>query len=144
MSAIIKTQRNFATKAEERQRRVTIAVGNDGKPGELETLMPGLGEREGETRLVRAMKVRAVPTPLSPVISNLVLDGLEQVACGSSRFRRRHHLNYVRWADDFIVTANSREVLEEVVLPRINAFLAERGVWLSTEKTVITPHLGGF
>lgn len=81
---------------------------------------------------------------ISPVISNLVLDGLEQVACGSSRFRRRHHLNYVRWADDFIVTANSREVLEEVVLPRINAFLAERGVWLSTEKTVITPICEGF
>jgi RNA-directed DNA polymerase len=48
---------------------------------------------------------------ISPVISNLVVDGLEQVAWGSSRFRRRHHLNYVRWADDFIVTANSREVL---------------------------------
>jgi hypothetical protein len=43
MSASIKTQRNFATKAEERQRRVTIAVCNDGKPGERETLMPGLG-----------------------------------------------------------------------------------------------------
>ncbi len=50
----------------------------------------------------------------------------------------------MRWADDFIVTANSREVLEEVVLPRINAFLAERGVWLSTEKTVITPICEGF
>ena len=34
--------------------------------------------------------------------------------------------------------------LEEVVLPRINAFLAERGVWLSTEKTVITPICEGF
>jgi RNA-directed DNA polymerase len=90
------------------------------------------------------MKVRAVPTPLSPVVSHRVLDGLEQVACGSSRFQRRHHLNYVRWADDFIVTANSREVLEEVVLPRIKAFLAERGVWLSTEKTVITPLSRGF
>jgi RNA-directed DNA polymerase len=30
---------------------------------------------------------------ISPMISNLVLDDLEQVACGSSRFRRRHHLN---------------------------------------------------
>jgi RNA-directed DNA polymerase len=50
----------------------------------------------------------------------------------------------VRWADDFIVTANSREVLEEGVRPRINAFLAERGVRLSTEKTVITPISQGF
>jgi len=82
----------------------------------------------------------------SPVMSNRVLDGLEQGVCGSSssRFRRRHHIHYVRWADDFIVTANSREVLAEVVLPRINAFLAERGVRLSVEKTVITPLSQGF
>jgi RNA-directed DNA polymerase len=45
----------------------------------------------------------------------------------------------VRWADDCIVTANAREVLADVILPRINAFLAERGVRVSTEKTVITP-----
>jgi RNA-directed DNA polymerase len=81
---------------------------------------------------------------ISPVISNLVLDGLEHVVCGPSRFRRRHHLHYVRWADDFIVTATSRQALEEVILPRIEAFLAERGVRLSTEKTVITPLAQGF
>jgi RNA-directed DNA polymerase len=50
----------------------------------------------------------------------------------------------VRWADDFIVTANSRQVLEEVILPRIEAFLTDRGVRLSTEKTVITPLARGF
>jgi RNA-directed DNA polymerase len=80
----------------------------------------------------------------SPVISNLVRDGLEQVVCGPSRFRRRHHLHYGRWADDFIVTANSRQVLDQVILPRIAAFLLERGVRLSTEKTVITPLARGF
>jgi len=78
------------------------------------------------------------------VISNLVLDGLEHVVCGPARFRRRHHLHYVRWADDFIVTANSRQVLEEVILPRITAFLRERGVRLSAEKIVITPLAQGF
>ena len=81
---------------------------------------------------------------ISPVISNRVLDGLEQVVGGSLRFRRRHNLHYVRWADDFIVTANSREVLTDVILPRINAFLAERGVRLSAEKTVLTPLSQGF
>jgi RNA-directed DNA polymerase len=81
---------------------------------------------------------------LSPVISNLVLDGLEAVVHGSSGHRRVHNLNYVRWADDFIVTATSRQELVEVVLPRIEAFLAERGVRLSTEKTVITPLAQGF
>jgi len=81
---------------------------------------------------------------LSPVISNMVLDGLEQVVCSHPRFRRRYNINYVRWADDFVVTANSREVLAETVLPRINAFLAERGVRLSADKTLLTPIAEGF
>jgi RNA-directed DNA polymerase len=81
---------------------------------------------------------------ISPVMSNMVLDGLEQVVRSHPRFQRRYNINYVRWADDFIVTANSRQVLAEVVLPRINAFLAERGVWLSAEKTLITPVAKGF
>ena len=75
---------------------------------------------------------------ISPVISNLVLDGLEAVVQGNPWHRRVHNINYVRWADDFLVTATSRQELAEVVLPRIEAFLAARGVRLSTEKTVIT------
>jgi RNA-directed DNA polymerase len=81
---------------------------------------------------------------ISPAISNQVWDGLEAVIHGSAWYRRVHNLNYIRWADDFIVTANSREVLEDVVLPRINAFLAERGVRLSPTKTLITPIEQGF
>jgi hypothetical protein len=81
---------------------------------------------------------------LSPVSSNLVLDGLEAIGQGSSWHRSIHNLNYVRWADDFLVTATSRQVLETDTLPRIAAFLAERGVRLSTEKTVITPLAQGF
>src|SRR5712692_412126 len=81
---------------------------------------------------------------ISPVISNLVLDGLEAIVQGSSWQRSVHNLNYVRWADDFLVAANSRQVLAETVLPRINAFLSERGVRLSAEKTVITPISQGF
>ena len=81
---------------------------------------------------------------LSPVIRNLVLDGLEAVVQGGNWHRRVHHSNDVRWADDFLVTANSREVLEETVLPRINALLAARGVRLSPTKTVITHISQGF
>jgi RNA-directed DNA polymerase len=81
---------------------------------------------------------------ISPVISNMVLDGLEAVVHGNSGHRRVHNINYVRWADDFIVTATSRQELAEVVQPRIEAFLADRGVRLSTEKTVITPLAQGF
>jgi Retron-type reverse transcriptase len=81
---------------------------------------------------------------ISPVISNLGLEGLEAVVHGSPWQRRVHNINFIRWADDFIVTANSREVLEQTVLPRINAFLGERGVRLSPTKTVITPLSEGF
>jgi RNA-directed DNA polymerase len=81
---------------------------------------------------------------ISPVISNRVLDGLESVVHGGKQNRRRHHINHVRWADDFMVTANSREVLEEQLLPHIEAFLEERGVRLSAQKTLITPLSEGF
>jgi RNA-directed DNA polymerase len=81
---------------------------------------------------------------ISPVISNRVLDGLEAVVQGGHWHRRVHNINFVRWADDFIVTANSREVLEQTILPQINAFMDERGVRLSMEKTVITPLSQGF
>jgi RNA-directed DNA polymerase len=81
---------------------------------------------------------------ISPGGSTLVLDGREAVVHGGAWHRRVHHINAVRWADDFIVTANSRQVLEETILPRISAFLAERGVRLSTEKTGMTPITDGF
>jgi len=81
---------------------------------------------------------------VSPVISNMVLDGLEDVVHGGPWHRRVHKINYVRWADDFIVTANSQEVLAETVLPSINTFLAARGVRLSPHKTIITPLTQGF
>jgi RNA-directed DNA polymerase len=81
---------------------------------------------------------------ISPVVSNRVLDGLEAVVHGGSWHRRVHNSNSGRWADDCLVTANSRQVLADTVLPRLNAFLAERGVRLSPTKTVMPPMAQGF
>ena len=53
-------------------------------------------------------------------------------------------VNFVRYADDFIVTGENREILENGVLPIIREFLSERGLELSEEKTVITPIEDGF
>ena len=47
----------------------------------------------------------------------------------------------MRYADDFVVTGASRELLENEVRPLIERFLAERGLTLSAEKTKIT-HIG--
>ena len=50
-------------------------------------------------------------------------------------------MNFVRYADDFIITGESPEFLREKVLPIVREFLTERGLQLSEEKTVIT-HIG--
>lgn len=70
---------------------------------------------------------------ISPLIANMVLDGLEKVVERSTKYRERVKL--VRYADDFIVTAQSEEILKEKVVPAINRFLQTRGLKLSTEKT---------
>ena len=87
---------------------------------------------------------------ISPTICNMVLDGLE------AQIKKKYHktkvngkayfpkVNFVRYADDFIVTGESREILENGVLPIIREFLSERGLELSEERTVITHIEDGF
>ncbi len=78
----------------------------------------------------------------SPCLANLALDGLEEVVLAIGKQKDKIH--FVRYADDWIVTASSREILEEKVLPTVSAFLKERGLELSTEKTKITHINEGF
>jgi RNA-directed DNA polymerase len=84
----------------------------------------------------------------SPVIANIALDGLEaavHASIGVSKLaRRKAKLNVIRYADDFVVTGASKEVLESVVLPAIRRFMAVRGLELSEEKTRITRITEGF
>lgn len=87
---------------------------------------------------------------ISPVISNMVLDGLEKVI--KEKYHRRKiggktyfpKVNFVRFADDFIVTGEAPEQLENGVKPLIKQFLEERGLELSEEKTLITHIDNGF
>jgi len=85
--------------------------------------------------------------PLSPVAANLTLDGLETLLWEryhTTKKGRSHKVNFVRFADDFIITGASREVLEDEVKPLVEHFMAERGLELSQEKTVITHIEDGF
>ena len=50
----------------------------------------------------------------------------------------------VVYADDFIVSGNSKELLETKVKPTIEEFLKERGLTLSGKKTIITNIDTGF
>lgn len=75
---------------------------------------------------------------ISPLLANIGLHGLEQfVKTTNSK------LGIVRYADDFIVTARDKGSLEKAQT-RIQQWLSERGLELSTEKTVITPLEDGF
>jgi RNA-directed DNA polymerase len=78
----------------------------------------------------------------SPVIANLTLDGMEPLI--KSLTRRQDKVHIIRYADDFIITGNSKELLEEQVKPAIENFLATRGLTLSDEKTRITHIDEGF
>ena len=88
---------------------------------------------------------------ISPVLANLALDGLERRL--REKYPRRGKgswhgakalVNLVRYADDFIVTGRSKELLEEEVKPLVEQFLRERGLELSPEKTSVTPIEEGF
>lgn len=83
---------------------------------------------------------------ISPVLANMTLDGLEAML--AEKFPRAKKtglkMNMVRYADDFIITGNSKEWLEQEVKPAVVEFLAERGLVLSPEKTKITHIKEGF
>ena len=78
----------------------------------------------------------------SPTLANMTLDGLEAVAKASAPKGQKVHV--VRYADDFIITGASQAVLEERVKPAVAAFLRERGLELSPEKTKLTHIEVGF
>ena len=83
---------------------------------------------------------------ISPVIANMALDGLEETArsVASKQRNPRSKIHVIRYADDFVVTAESKELLEEKVIPAVEGFLAERGLRLSREKSKITHIREGF
>src|SRR3546814_11874591 len=56
----------------------------------------------------------------------------------------KQKVNIVRYADDFIITGATKEVLENEVRPMVEEFLAARGLTLSPEKSKITHIDDGF
>jgi len=78
----------------------------------------------------------------SPILANLTLDGMEQVA--KTAAGRKDKVHFIRYADDFVVTGASKEILEQKVKPALTAFLLARGLRLSEQKTVLTHISEGF
>ena len=90
---------------------------------------------------------------ISPTLANMVLDGMVSAIDTALNIKRMHRdgsnknphkIHLIRYADDFVVTASNKEVLEEKVKPAIVEFLAKRGLELSKEKTFITHIDQGF
>lgn len=73
---------------------------------------------------------------ISPALLVMTLTGLEKAVKQATS--QEDKVNVIIYADDFIVTGNSKEILEQKVKPTITAFLKVRGLELSDEKTKIT------
>jgi RNA-directed DNA polymerase len=96
---------------------------------------------------------------VSPLLANIALDGMEHLLerhtklreypvkagkeAGKVKRKRVPCYGFVRYADDFIITAGTREELE-AILPEVEAWLAERGLKLNQEKTHIRHITEGF
>nr|WP_241159974.1 reverse transcriptase domain-containing protein [Parabacteroides sp. ZJ-118] len=86
---------------------------------------------------------------ISPTLANATLDGMERML--KEMYKARYvdgklyypKVNPVRYADDFIVTADKRKTLEEIK-GMLTDFLGKRGLTLSEEKTLITHIDDGF
>src|SRR6202166_3255581 len=89
---------------------------------------------------------------ISPALSNCALDGLERLL--KEKFPTKNPLssfgdkfacvNFIRYADDFIITGRTKALLEGEIKPLVEQFLQARGLALSPAKTVITHVEKGF
>jgi RNA-directed DNA polymerase len=86
-------------------------------------------------------------------LANITLDGIEKILADKYHINKsgridkhraaKYKVNFSRYADDFIVTANTEEIAKEVK-ELIKVFLKDRGLELSEEKTLITHIKDGF
>lgn len=84
---------------------------------------------------------------ISPVLANMALDGLQRELEGmfhTVRQAREAKVHLVRYADDFVITGSSKELLEDKAKPLVVQFLAAKGLVLSEKKTTITHVTDGF
>jgi RNA-directed DNA polymerase len=87
---------------------------------------------------------------ISPAVANWTLNGLETQlmehlitkwgVVGTKKLK----VGVIRYADDFVITGTSKELLEREIKPWVEAFLQERGLRLSAAKTRIVHIDQGF
>jgi RNA-directed DNA polymerase len=91
---------------------------------------------------------------ISPLLANIALDGMERLFGGETKAGKpvrpsnkrgvNKGISLIRYADDFVVTAPSKEILETYVIPTLTTFLKARGLTLNQDKTQIVQRHQGF
>jgi len=85
---------------------------------------------------------------ISPVLANFTLNGLEKhlrtLFKSDREFEKINKVHLVRYADDFVITGITKDLLELVIKPAVEQFLKIRGLELSPEKTKITHIMEGY
>jgi RNA-directed DNA polymerase len=81
---------------------------------------------------------------ISPTIMNMVLDGMETALKKQFPRWKGQKVNFIRYADDFIITASSEELIKIEIIPMVKDFLKVRGLQLSEDKSNITHINEGF
>lgn len=82
---------------------------------------------------------------LSPTLAVMALSGIEsKLKSPNHNTRNKEKINFVAYADDFIVTAANEALLKDKVIPILEAHLKEVGLELSKAKTKITSIDEGF
>ncbi|HNB73558.1 MAG TPA: group II intron reverse transcriptase/maturase [Acidobacteriota bacterium] len=91
---------------------------------------------------------------ISPMLANIALDGMEAWLTTHTRTRCYQYegkttkqvvptYGFIRYADDFVITAKTKEDIEAIV-PKVSEWLALRGLKLNEEKTRIGSVAEGF
>ena len=92
------------------------------------------GERDGETRKLKDLKVRSVPTLFSPLLANIAIHGLEDID---------PQIRGIRYADDAIFILKPGQD-ENKLRAKIDKFGAERGLRVKEAKTRLVKTHEGF
>jgi len=116
---------------------------------EIKHRVPGSPTRYYPFKLEITFCVRGVA---SPVLCNWALDGLERLLKEKyptgTRLKslggKYPAVNCIRYADDFVITGKTKELLEGEIKPLVEQFLRKRGLELSPTKTVVTQVTQGF
>lgn len=86
--------------------------------------------------------MRSVPTPFSPLLANIALNGIESIHKCTDKWGDITEPS-VRYADDMVLILRPQDD-DEKILERISQFLADRGLKVSEKKTKLTATTDGF